>query len=443
MRNRNIILKVASILAAVVPAVASAQSSSINTFSPYTFYGLGDFSTQGPAFLRAMGGSGVAYHNPFQSTFMNTLNPASYGSVNRNSFILNVEMEGQNFYSETADASTSYNTFNIREVGVEFPLWKRIGVGISVTPLSSVGYRVTMNETDPDILANIGAVSQTYLGTGGVTQAKAGIGAAVFKRLSIGAELIYYHGKIDRSFNMIIDPVLSGIHYNQSQGNSLWEISRVSANFGFQYDILANSKRLLTVGATYQPKTNMKPRITRSVYSTNIFADSIEYSSGKSSFYMPHAFTVGLFYQTPKLGVGLDYSSQFWSGINPGDELNHVVFKNNNFIKAGVQYTPKPGDDQFFNKLTYRFGVRYNDYYMVINDRKINDIALTAGIGIPIRVQGLSSINIGVELGQRGNTATGQFGTQAFRMVRERYFKISVGLSLFGEDYWFQKYKYH
>ena len=39
--------------------------------------------------------------------------------------------------------------------------------------------------------------------------------------------------------------------------------------------------------------------------------------------------------------------------------------------------------------------------------------------------------------------STGGLTSQrAYQMVRERYFRVSVELTLFGEDYWFLKQKY-
>lgn len=45
-------------------------------------------------------------------------------------------------------------------------------------------------------------------------------------------------------------------------------------------------------------------------------------------------------------------------------------------------------------------------------------------------------------MGMPGTTATGMIGTRQFRMVRENYIKVSIGLSLFGEDDWFKRFKY-
>ena len=70
----------------------------------------------------------------------------------------------------------------------------------------------------------------------------------------------------------------------------------------------------------------------------------------------------------------------------------------------------------------------------MLNDQPIQDVALTFGVGLPLRMTGLSNVNLGLELGQRGTTKAG--------LSRENYFKFTIGFSLFGEDYWFVKMKY-
>ena len=45
------------LLLSVIPLATYGQNSSLNTFSPYTFYGIGDFATQGPGYIRSMGGA--------------------------------------------------------------------------------------------------------------------------------------------------------------------------------------------------------------------------------------------------------------------------------------------------------------------------------------------------------------------------------------------------
>ena len=208
MRKSNRFTLIVLLLSAlqVIPVVSRAQKNSLNAFSPYTFYGIGDFSMQGPTFLRSMGGIGVAYSNLRRGNYVN---PASFATINPKSALFNVGVEGGGVYAKTASAQSSYNTFNFRDVALQLPLWgQKIGMGVSVTPFSSVGYQVKMYETDPEVLANVGSVRYDYLGDGNITQFKLGVGAMLSKNFTIGADLIYYHGKIERNFNTVITNVL-------------------------------------------------------------------------------------------------------------------------------------------------------------------------------------------------------------------------------------------
>lgn len=237
MRNRNRLLGAIGALLLTLPASAFAQGSSLSAFSPYTFYGLGDFSVQGPAFLRSMGGIGVAYANGRR---MNYLNPASYSAVNPRSVLFNVGGEMYNIYAKTADSKTSYNTFNVRDVSMQIPLAKRLGFGFSMTPLSDVGYRVKMTEMDPFMLANVGNIVYDYEGEGNTTQFKFGLGWSPFKRFSFGADVIYYHGVITRNFNTIISPMIEEKPQRSMLGTQRETYSQAGVTLGIQYDFILN-----------------------------------------------------------------------------------------------------------------------------------------------------------------------------------------------------------
>ena len=422
----------AVMLVLALPMAGWAQTSSINAFSPYTCYGLGDISTPGTAYLRSMGGIGVAFRN---QVMINYMNPASYSAAGQKSFLFNFGMEGQNFYLKSQNTKNSYNTFNVRDVAIEFPLARKIGFGLSVTPLSNVGYRLEETVTDPDILAAVGQVKYKYSGEGGITQLKAGVGIEIVKGLSVGAEMIYYLGSIDRYIDQYITPITSSGSYSTVNASTKESVSRIFGNFGIQYNVLATEKRILTVGATYQLGGQLRSDITKYVPSGDMYADTVSFASSKSDFTLPANLTVGFFYQTVKFGFGVDYSYQNWTGKNKADEVNGVKFMNTHSIKVGGQYTPAWGDIRhFYKRLTYRAGVRYSTYYMQLKGQNISDKAVTVGVGIPVNMKRLSNINVGAEYGVRGTTRSG--------MIRENYFKFSLGLSLFGEDFWFVKPKY-
>ena len=102
-----------------------AQMSSLNTFSPYTMYGIGDLAVGGSAFNRPMGGVGVAFRTPYR---FNYLNPAALSAIPRQSALFNFAGEGKNIYAKSPNTSTSYNTFNIHDLGLAVPLGKGVGL---------------------------------------------------------------------------------------------------------------------------------------------------------------------------------------------------------------------------------------------------------------------------------------------------------------------------
>ncbi len=412
---------------------ASAQESSINTFSPYTFYGIGNLSTPGPAYLRSMGGAGIG----FRSTIMtNTLNPASYGANGRKSFIFNFGMEGQNFYEKTDRTKTSYNTFNIRDVSVQFPLYKGLGFAFSMTPYSKVGYRVKKVDTRPDIVADPGYVEYLYEGSGGITQFKAGIGWAFSHRWSVGAELVYYHGSIDRNatmraYNITGTGTIQGTRIYKDE-----DISRFLGSFGIQYSPVMNSRGAFTIGLTYRMGGRLDSEVSRYIPANGFEGDTVFYRNYTSDLSLPHEIGAGIYLHRAKFSFGVDYVYSMWGTANGGVyDDGRIAYRNTHTVKAGVQYIPNPGDVRhFLNRWSYRLGFRYQTYYMDVNGRHIDDKAVTLGVGVPLKMLGVNNINVGIEAGQRGNTRRG--------MIRERYFKFFLEFSLFGEDYWFVKQKY-
>lgn len=441
MRIGKIIIKIAFLLSLVtVPAAVFAQGSSINTFSPYSFYGIGDISRQGTTAMHGMGGVGLGSRSRLA---INYLNPASYTSIGRRTVLFDVGLESQNYYLSSAQSKSSYNTFNLRNIALQLPLAEKVGFAFSVSPYSSVGYRISGVDENSDILEGIGNVRYQYSGAGGVNQFKAGVGWAPLTWLSIGAEAVYYQGNITRNFKQTITPVTGSGYYLGISSDNQEHVNRILANFGLQATLfsqatsIAQNKRTLTLGATYNMGGKLNSRISEVImhgpYFTSMGYDPVVNKSYKSDFRMPDIFGVGLFYNSPKLSAGVDYYYSGW-GVN-GDVSDNISYRNTNSVAAGLQFIPKPGDiRRVMNNWSYRIGARYNEYYMVVNGQKIDETAITLGLGIPLGMRGVNNINLGIELGTRGQTSHG--------LVKENYFKISVGISLFGDDYWFMKQKY-
>ena len=94
--------------------------------------------------------------------------------------------------------------------------------------------------------------------------------------------------------------------------------------------------------------------------------------------------------------------------------------------------------------MAYRIGASYGDYYQTFAGSNIRQLSLTAGVGLPVRLFGNSSVDVGFEFGMR-NPANEKIlmNNKTIGLVKQRYYKVAIGLTLFGEDRWFQRHKFN
>ena len=148
---------------------------------------------------------------------------------------------------------------------------------------------------------------------------------------------------------------------------------------------------------------------------------------------------------------GLDYNFAAW-GANNGDYNENdsfdipVQYMNTHVIKAGFEITPRSNDVRnYFNRMSYRVGARVGNYYQMFGGERINQMAITAGIGFPVKVWGSSSINVAFEYGRMSSPKTLTIDAQKVGLVTQNYYKISLGFDLFSvdtSDYWFVRQKF-
>lgn len=453
MRNR-IIAMVAVLTLAVAGAQAQTQENSLNTFSPYTMYGLGSLNPTHNTAFTGMGGASIGFRNdgfdyPFAAR-LNLSNPASLSGLAPKTFFFDVGLAGSNFYLKQRSAGgyikSSFNTFNINNVTAAFSIAGKLGVALNVSPYSEVGYRVHTDDTS--YLEDLGVVRYHYNGQGDVSEAKLAMGWEPFDKLSVGAELIYLWGNIDRIYQAeILDYTGSGSYSEISSrrgatANTNEKVSRLFAGFGVQYNAIDNRATRLTLGATYRLGGKLNSEITDFIPSNNVYGDTVRFSQMRSSTRLPQTIGVGAFFHRQKWAIGADWVYQDWGAKNSQPVSENVTYTNTNTFKLGAQFTPNRLDirgrfTSFFNRITYKVGVRYGNNYLKFMGQPINEKAVSLGFDIPFRAVSVSTLNLGLEFGQRGRLGHG--------LVRENFFKVNVGVMLFGRDYdyWFEKYKYN
>ena len=112
--------------------------------------------------------------------------------------------------------------------------------------------------------------------------------------------------------------------------------------------------------------------------------------------------------------------------------LENVEFNSSQTYSLGGFYLPKYDSfTNFFSTVTYRAGLIYKSGGLYVNNQQVNEIGLNFGFGIPLA--GISSANLGFEIGQRG--------TNKSSLIKEKFFSIRIGVSL--NDLWFIRSMYN
>ena len=422
----------------VISLSVSAQEEAYGAYSPYSIYGIGNISKEGNAFTKSMGGTGISTRN---RRFINFTNPAAITARDSLSFMADFGLEQKNTVYRQGDLKSANNTFNIHNFVMTFPILSSSSAFmVGIAPFSDVGYDFSSVETNQDIIGNTGNISYDSFGTGSIYQIFAGAGATFWKKLSVGAEVIYYFGNIEKKTNMMY----SDDSFRSVNAGHELSLRGVTGKFGLQYEQKLGSDVSMIVGATYRMGTDVKGYSTTFRYAAQ---------SGVVDTLKHHVDTLGRgkIGFADELGLGIavkggerwtlefNYLRSNWkkSGFEtaPGfSVIGSSVFTStvSQSFRAGFEIVPNRSDVRYYFKTcAYRAGFYYDQSYYKLDGNNVNSMGITFGINLPVfRLH--NGLTLGVDLGQRASTKN--------NMIRERYARIVVGFNI--HDLWFHKAQY-
>ena len=422
----------------VISVCVSAQEGTYGAYSPYSIFGIGDISKEGTAYNKSMGGTGIATRN---NRVINYLNPAAVTARDSLSFMADFGLVQQNTLYRQGDLKSGNNTFNIYDFIMTFPIYRSSAFMVGITPYSDIGYDFSTIETNPDIIGNTGNIEYDSYGTGSVYQAFIGAGATFWKRLSVGAEAIYYFGNLDKVTNMNY----SDDSYRSLNSGSELMIRGVTGKFGLQYEQNLGGNVSMVIGATYKLSTGMKGYATNYRYAVqSSVTDSLRHhvdTLAASGLRFGDELGVGISIRGgDKWNAEFNYLRSDWrkSGMDKaaGFAVNgESVFTTtvSQSFRAGFEYVPNRNDIRYYMKTcSYRLGFYYDRAYYKLDGNNVNSMGVTLGITLPV-FKYHNGISLGVDLGQRASTRND--------MIRERYATFVIGFNI--HDLWFRKIQYH
>ena len=246
--------KIAILLGLILSALMIAQN---NTNSPYTRYGYGQLEDDCFSRSQAMGGTSIGMRT---KNSINSINPASYSSIDSTSFIFEMGVSGLLSNFRSGDAQNTSFTGNLDYIALQSPITKWMGLSAGLIPYSYVGYNYKY--TDSIQIAfeeDYNVYDKTFYGTGGISQVYLGLSVDIADHLALGVNGYYMFGNINH---------YRAVSYNESKLSttntvmlSNLYVRSFNTRFGLQYHETIGEKHKFNIGAIYEFRSGMNGSI--------------------------------------------------------------------------------------------------------------------------------------------------------------------------------------
>ena len=424
----------------IISVCVSAQEGTYGAYSPYSIYGVGDLSKQGTAFNKSKGGTGIATRD---KRFVNYLNPAAVTARDSLAFMADFGLSGSSDVYSQGNLKSANNTFNIYDFVMTFPIWRSSAFMVGITPFSDVGYDFSSIEKRDEIISQTGNITYDSAGKGSVYQLFLGAGVTFWKKLSVGAEMIYYFGNLDKLTNMNYS---DASFRSVNAGNELM-LRGLTGKFGLQYEQKLGGNVSMVLGATYRMRTNVKGYSIDYRYANQAgVIDTLRHhvdTLGMSGVKFGDELGIGLAVKGgDKWSAEINYLRSDWRKSGFDDVSGFAVSGMSKFsstvsnsLRAGFEFVPNRNDIRYyFRRCTYRAGVYYDKAYYKLDGNNVNSMGVTLGMTLPIfnNRGGYNGITLGLDMGQRASRRAD--------MIRERYASFVIGFNI--HDTWFRKVQY-
>ncbi len=407
-----------------------ATMAQIRIASPYSRFGIGDLADNNNAWNLSMGQTAFAIRSPYH---INYGNPASYTAFDSLSFVFEGGFNADvvQLSSNAQTATRNYASLGYVLFGMPVTRWWRTSFGL--VPFSDVGYNVVNLEN----YEGIGLVARIYSGSGGINKFYWGNGFKLWKSLSIGFNFSYLFGNMERE-SIVLFPD-SAYFANVKVKNNV-TMNDIYFNYGIQYHGKLKNDLHLTAGAVFALESKMSAQTD---YVAHTFfngpsgveypKDTLEFTEGyRGKILIPLTLGGGIgLEKLDKWLFSVDYRWANWKKFTAFDLTDSLV--NSQQISAGAEFLPDINSyTNYFKRIRYRVGFMYNNTYLKLRGKQLNEFAVTVGFGLPLR--GVrTALNISAQVGMRGTTEA--------NLIRETYLRFVIGFSIY--ERWFIKRKYY
>jgi len=318
---------------------------------------------------------------------------------------------------------------NLEYIALQFPIMKRLGLGMGLEPFSYVGYNYGTTEKLELI---DGYAQKQYIGNGGMSKVYGALSYNLFNRLSVGVKVAYLFGDVTHNIIMYNSDQYS---FNNSWIDTL-RISGLTYDFGLQYSHPAGKNKTLTIGLVYSPKLPIHGSVRKDTLSLSSGGSGIiigNYVSSDSVFELPQSYGFGFtFTKLFNYTFGADVLYQRWADAKFYDQTN--ALNNRLRFSAGGEYIPNLMTNKYHNRIRYRAGLNYTNSYVKVEKSGYEksgykEYGASIGVGLPM-VDRRSFINLAFEYSL--------IQPEIKTSLKEQYFRFTLSYT-FNETWFFKQ----
>lgn len=413
-----------AILTALILAI-NVQGQGQDDGSFYSRYGIGELGSFASSQAQSLGGAGVGL---FSYDYMNFSNPATWSRQT----LVRVAAGAQFNRLHAQDAGGRnelliHGSFNALQIGVPL-LSTRLGLGASYEPYSRINYEVSSTGTlDTGVEGEL-PYQIHHEGSGGLHQARIGLGLRLSQWASLGAsaDLIFGIAEEGRRTTFASADLLETRLVRSTRLSGLTSSAGIALSFsGEEYEI--------SIAASGSFPVTLKGTRTLTL-GESLDLDTLGGTiRGNVKVPLRARGGMSLRYQNRWL-LSAEVRHEPWSSAS--STLPFAGFKPSNLrdrirYGGGVEFIPAGAALQtsYLRRIAYRIGFyRDNLYVSPIPGADIAVTAFTGGLGLPTLFFG-TRVDIAFEVGTRGSTNQ--------NLIRDRFIGVSATLNV-GER-WFVK----
>lgn len=426
----------------------AVKTTAQNGFNmPFSQFGIG--TTELPYTMPVAARMGGAIYTLSGNNYINPFNPASYGAVEKESFVFDMGVNLQMTTLRHDDKKMRDADGNIGYLMMALPVtrwWKLAG---GLIPLSTVDYESVSEQSGE----NYGKVKNVYDGTGGVSQVFLGsafnIPAGKGRKLQAGFNVNYLTGTIDRALSYEFQGNDS-TYYVNGRRYKRTVVSNLTFDLGLQFWQQLGDRYTLGVGVTYKPYRDMTVRDKALIYTfgaNEALVDTVFPAQGQDPEFdsrLEQSGSVGFgisLENNRRWRIAADATFGSWNGMRYTEDSIHAIFgasalRYGPFSRycMGIEKLVNMDASTYWGRIGWSIGahVEKGSMRLVVDgtEQSLGEWGIGAGMSLPMR-KGRSLLTISGAYSSFGKT----------EVLQRNCFTIGIAIS--SCERWFVKRKYN